>query len=74
MTPELIDGKLLLSQREAAKALGICPKSLYNRTAPRGDILCVKIGSRVMYDPRDLTAWIDAQKNMKDGGLIDDAT
>ena len=54
--------KLLLSAREAADALGICCKSLWSHTAPRGTIPAVRIGARVLYDPRDLTAWIDARK------------
>lgn len=62
MTPELIDGKLLLSQREAAAALSICQKTLYNFSHPRGPIPVLKIGSRPLYDPHDLKAWIAAQK------------
>lgn len=54
--------KLLLSAREAAEALSICPKTPWSHTAPRGTIPAVRIGARVLYDPRDLTAWIDAQK------------
>lgn len=55
--------KLLLSVIEAAAALSICQKTLYSNTCPRGTIPCVKIGTRVLYDPADLRAWIDAQKN-----------
>ena len=54
--------KLLLSAREAAGALGICEKSLWNQTVPRGPIPSVKIGSRVLYSPADLQKWIDLQK------------
>ena len=54
--------KLLLSAHEAAETLGICEKSLWNFTQPRGAITSVKIGSRVLYSPDDLRAWIDAQK------------
>ena len=53
------DGKLLLSAEEAAKALGICTKSLWNFTTPRGTIPAVKIGSRVLYSPADLRTWIE---------------
>ena len=59
---ENFDGKLLLSADEAAKSLGVCTKSLWSRTAPRGPIRCVKIGSRVLYSPTDLQTWIDSQK------------
>jgi hypothetical protein len=54
--------KLLLAAREAAAALSICEKTLWAHTRPRGSIPCVRIGSRVLYDPRDLEAWIDARK------------
>ncbi len=54
--------KLLLSAREAAKSLSICEKTLWTHTKPRGTVPCVKIGTRVLYDPRDLAAWIDSQK------------
>ncbi len=56
------DGKLLLSAREAARALGICEKSLWNFTVPRGTIPSTKIGTRVLYSPTDLQKWIDSQK------------
>ena len=54
--------KLLLTVREAARALSICEKSLWTLTVPRGPIPCVRLGRSVRYDPRDLTAWIDAQR------------
>ena len=53
---------LLLSATEAARALGICPKSLWLATVPRGTIPCIRIGSRVLYSPADLQAWIDRQR------------
>jgi len=58
--------KLLLNAREAAKALSICPKTLWSMTAPRGDLPSVRIGRRVLYDPADLQRWIEAQK---EGGV-----
>ena len=60
---ENFDGKLLLSTDEAAKALGVCTKTLWSRTFPRGPIPSVKIGSRVLYSPGDLRNWIYSQKN-----------
>jgi len=53
---------MLLKPRQAADALGICEKTLWSITAPRGDLVCVRIGRAVRYDPRDLQAWIDRQK------------
>lgn len=54
--------KLLLSAREAAKALSISEKSLWLYSSPRGPIPVVRLGSRVLYDPRDLRAWIEGAK------------
>ena len=54
--------KLLLAAQEAAEAMSICEKTLWSITEPRGDLPCVRIRRRVLYDPRDLEAWIDAQK------------
>lgn len=61
-TPATLPGKLLLSAREAAEALSVCEKTLWSHTVPRGAIRCVRIGSRVLYDPLDLKAWIDQRK------------
>lgn len=58
--------RLLLDAREAAKALGICEKSLWNVTRPRGTIPCVRIGKRVLYSVADLQRWIDTQ--LREGG------
>jgi excisionase family DNA binding protein len=55
-------GPLLLSAREAAKALSVCEKTLWTLTQ-RGDIRVVRIGRAVRYDPRDLRAWIESAKN-----------
>lgn len=54
--------KLLLSAREAARAMSISARSLWSATQPRGPIRCVRLGARVLYSPDDLQAWIDAQK------------
>ncbi len=54
--------KLLLPAREAAQALSVCEKTLWSITQPRGNLPCVRIGRRVLYDQRDLLAWIDKQK------------
>lgn len=54
--------RLLWSAPEAARALGVCPKTLWNFSEPRGTIPSLKIGTRTLYDPRDIKKWIDAQK------------
>lgn len=58
--------RLLLRAPDAAEALGISERTLWAYTKPRGSIPAVKIGGRVLYDPRDLTAWIDRQKGGDD--------
>ena len=49
---------LLLSEREAARVLGnLCQKTLFN-LRQRG-LPYIKVGTRVMYRPRDLERWIE---------------
>jgi len=57
---------ILFSEREAAKMLCICAKSLYNlRQASR--ITFRKIGTRICYAPHDLTSFIESVK-VESGG------
>ena len=53
--------KLLLSTREAAQTLSISPRKLWSMTNS-GEIPCIRFGKSVRYDPIDLKAWIDSQK------------
>ena len=53
--------KLLLNARDAAKALSIGQRKLWELTNTKA-IFCVRIGRRVLYDPRDLRAYIDERK------------
>jgi Helix-turn-helix domain len=52
----------LLNHYAAAAALGIAPSTLalWRRTGKGPTVY--KIGHRVMYDPTDITAWIEAQR------------
>ena len=43
--------RLLLDTLEAAFALGVCQKTLWSLTVPRGPIPCVRIGRRVASTP-----------------------
>ena len=52
---------LLINTRDAARALAISTRTLWELTNCR-DIPSVRIGRRVLYDPSDLRAWIDKQK------------
>ena len=53
--------RLLMSARHAAKALGISERTLWALTKSR-EIRHVPIGRRVLYDRRDLCAFIDRRK------------
>ena len=53
---------LLLKQRQTAAVLGICEKTLWSITAPRGPIPCVRIGSAVRYSVASLEKWIAEQE------------
>jgi excisionase family DNA binding protein len=50
----------LLTSAEAAKALGVCLRTLWT-LADGGQIPRVRVGSCVRYNPDDLRQWIDAQ-------------
>jgi len=49
--------RLLVSPREAAKALAVCEKTLWNLTK-RGEIPCLRIGRSVRYSLPALEAWV----------------
>ena len=53
---------LLMDARTASKSLSISERSLWTFTK-NGEIPCVRIGKRVLYDPNDLREWIARQKN-----------
>ena len=54
--------RLLLKPPEAARALAISARKLWSLTDPRGPIPCIRVGRAIRYDPRDLEAWIEEQK------------
>jgi hypothetical protein len=66
MTDTTSPPNLLWSARVTSAALSISERTLWAHTAPRGTIPVVRVGSRCLYDPRDLAAWIDGQK--QEGG------
>lgn len=54
--------RLLVSEREAASMLSICPRSLWTlRTA--GEIPHVRVGRSVRYAVADLERWIEQQRH-----------
>lgn len=66
---------LALRPREAAKALGISPRTLWGLTSPRGPIPCVRIGHgkrrTVLYPKAQLAAWLN-QQSVSGKGVADD--
>lgn len=52
---------LLLRPSDAARALAISPRKLWELTN-RGDVPAVRIGRAVRYAPSDLAEWIEAQR------------
>ena len=52
---------LLLTPKEAAKALSVCERTLYELTKT-GELPAVRIGRAVRYDVGDLRAWIERAK------------
>jgi excisionase family DNA binding protein len=60
--------RLLLSPRDAAKALSISERTLFSISAPRGPLPVVKIGRSVRYHFADLEAYIESTKQ-KGGAL-----
>ena len=54
--------RLLLTPREAARAMAVSERTLWGWSEPRGPIPVVRIGRSVRYDYRDLVAFIDFAK------------
>jgi len=58
----LAPAPMLLSARDTAKALAVCPKTLWQLTRS-GRLPVVRIGTRgVRYDVRDVESFIEAAK------------
>jgi excisionase family DNA binding protein len=55
------DSVSLVNARQAARTLAISERKLWQLTA-NGEIPHVPIGRAIRYDPRDLRAWVEAQK------------
>ena len=53
--PELWDAK------RTARALGISERALWDLTAPRGQLACVRLGRAVRYSPERVRVFIESQ-------------
>ena len=58
----ILEKDRLLTSRETARKLGICERSLWGITSPRGSLPAVRIGRTVRYSPADIEAFIEASK------------
>jgi excisionase family DNA binding protein len=71
MTSTSVSSPLALRPREAAKALGISPRLLWQLTK-EGHIPCVRVGSgarkTVLYPVADLQAWLSRRAAQAKGG------
>jgi excisionase family DNA binding protein len=72
MNETSLNEQLLIIPREAAKALAISERTLWQLTKD-GAIPCVRIGRSVRYDLRDLRGWIDRHKGPALDGASDSA-
>lgn len=53
-----VPAPLALRPRDAAKALGIGQRKLWELSHPRGPIPCVRVGVCVLYPVAQLQAWL----------------
>jgi excisionase family DNA binding protein len=71
MIPTSVSSPLALRSRDAAEALGISPRHLWQLTKD-GQIPCVRVGRgkrrTVLYPVADLQAWLSQQAATAKGG------
>jgi len=61
MTPKSPDSKLLLTELEAARLLGVSQRTVWALGA-RGEFPVIRIGRAKRFDRRDILHWIEQQK------------
>ena len=52
----------LLTIAETAKALRLSIRTVHAITAPRGELPCIKLGRRRLYDPADVEAFVASRR------------
>jgi len=55
---------LALRPKDAAKALGIGQRKLWQLSHPRGPIPCIRVGNCVLYPVAALKQWLDDQASL----------
>jgi len=72
LTPTNRTAPLALRPRDAARVLGVSPRLLWDLSAPRGPIPCVRLGSgkrkTVVYSIAELQAWLKRHSEAAHGG------
>lgn len=54
--------KMLISKQETARILSISEKKLWSMTYPRGPIISIQLGSRVLYSVESLRRFIQQEE------------
>lgn len=62
------EDRQLLNVQDAAKRLGVSASFLNKARLSGGGPLFLKLGTRVAYDPADLTAWIGERRRASTTG------
>lgn len=50
----------MLSVLEAARHLGVSPRTVYDLAAPGGPIPCHRVGRRILFSPEDLAEYLQS--------------
>jgi excisionase family DNA binding protein len=58
--------RLLLTPRQAAEALAVCPRTLWGLTS-RGELRCVRVGRAVRYAISDLVDYVNRARGAQAG-------
>jgi uncharacterized protein YbbK (DUF523 family) len=53
--------RLLLSAKDAARAMAVCPRTLWSLSKPRGPIKVVRLGKRTLYSVDELKSYVRQQ-------------
>ena len=55
----------LLTVKQTADLLGVCTRTVWNLTAPRGPLAAVRVGRALRYDPADVQAFVEQNRRGK---------
>lgn len=52
----------LLRVDQVARLLGVSERTIFSITAPRGELVAMKIGGSLRYDPADIQLYLESRK------------